>query len=44
MDAAYILIVTDNKKDFLTNDANSLSKNSIIKIISPKEIAELLSE
>ncbi len=43
-DAAYILIITDKKKDFLSNDAESLSKNSIIKIISPNEIAELLGE
>jgi hypothetical protein len=43
-EAAYILIITDKKKEFLSNDAKSLSKNSIIKIISPNEIAELLSE
>jgi hypothetical protein len=42
--AAYILIITDNKKVFLSDDVKSLSKNSIIKIISPNEIAELLSE
>ena len=43
-EAAYILIITDKKKEFLSNDAKSLSKNSIIKIISPNEIAKLLSE
>ena len=43
-DAAYILIITDKKKDFLSHDAKGLSKNSIIKIISPNEITELLSE
>jgi hypothetical protein len=42
--AAYILVITDKKKDFLPNDVQSLSKNSIIKVISPNEIAELLSE
>ncbi len=42
--AAYILIITDKKKDFLFNDVKNISKNSIIKVISPNEIAELLSE
>ena len=42
--AAYILIITDKKKDILPNDVKNLSKNSIIKIISPNEIAKLLSE
>jgi hypothetical protein len=42
--AAYILIITDKKKIFLFNDVKNISKNSIIKVISPNEIAELLSE
>ena len=42
--AAYILIITDKKKNFLFNDVKNISKNSIIKVISPNEIAELLSE
>jgi len=42
--AAYVLIITDNKKDILSNDVKTLSENCIIKIISPNEITELQSE
>jgi len=42
--AAYILIITDKKDKFLSNDVESLSAKSIVKIISPNEISELLSE
>jgi len=42
--AAYILFITDKKKEFLSDDIEALPENCIIKIISPNEIAELQSE
>jgi len=42
--AAYILFITDKKKEFLSDEIETLSGNCIIKIISPNEIAELQSE
>ncbi len=42
--AAYILFITDKKKEFLSDEIETLSENCIIKIIFPNEIAELQSE
>ena len=42
--AAYILIITDKKKEFLSIKETRFFKNSIIKIIYPNEISELLSD
>jgi len=42
--AAYILYITDKKKEFLSDDIEALSENCIIKIISPNKIEELQSE
>ena len=42
--AAYILFITGKKKEFLSDEIETLSENCIIKIISPNEIAELQSE
>ena len=42
--AAYILFITDKKKEFLSDDIETLSENCIIKVISPNKIAELQSE
>lgn len=42
--AAYIVVITENKKDYLSNEESNLFRNSVIKVISPNEIEELLSE
>jgi len=42
--AAYILFITDKKKEFLSDEIETLSENCIIKIIFPNEITELQSE
>ena len=42
--AAYVLFITDEKKEFLSDDIETLSENCIIKTISPNEITELQSE
>jgi len=42
--AAHILIITNKRKDFLSIDGKNVSENSIIKIIYPNEITELMSE
>ena len=42
--AAYILVITKNKEEFISEDKESLSNNSVIKVVSPNEIEELTSE